>query len=248
MLEVIETHDVVLVLNNCGIGPNGFEPGNTCAKGGGDGTRVGTATTYEGSGSSSQHSGGPVKLAKSQFSESLQAETEAWKESSPTQVKAVKAWTNGKFKQMRQRIASGQLEDQDRELLAALESGPQFEGTVYRGVNVRTKSDYGAKQIEALVKAGVGGYWIDDAPMSTSVDPRSAHVFSKNNLFMKINVKSGLACRNVSQHQTEDEVIAKPGVKYRITGLTKGAKLNIPMGSRTYDSDVALYVEMEEVE
>lgn len=155
------------------------------------------------------------------------------------QRSAVQKWSNGMYTKIRKEINSGNLSDEAKDLLGALENLPSYEGNVARGIKVHSDTSYGAQQIQAICAAGVGGEWKDTAPMSMSRSPAKAHDFSNGGLLLNINSKTGRSIEDISFYKGEKEVIGRPGVRYKITRIVKNAKLK--------EGPVKLYVELDEL-
>jgi hypothetical protein len=174
-----------------------------------------------------------------------------WKESlTHTEHEAVKYWSNGGYGEIRKQVDKGSMSSQAKEFMAAISKAPKFEGVVYRGLSVSQHGEnYGYKQLQNILKQGVGGTWWDTAPMSTSIIPSTATGFAGHNgLVLRVASKTARPIMNavLSDMHHEKEVIGMPGVKYRIRAIHKDVEVKTEKGY-SWGKKLAALVELEEI-
>jgi lambda family phage portal protein len=138
--------------------------------------------------------------------------------------KAVASWSGEEYKSIREETAKGTPSENTKKFLEVIESAPKFEGEVYRGMKVTKES---APKLQAMLNAGVGATFKDDAPFSTSRNPKIASDFAEGGVMMKLKVKSGARIEHVNgNYRGEMEVISRPGTTYRIDRIVKSPSIN----------------------
>jgi hypothetical protein len=161
---------------------------------------------------------------------------------------ALASWVDGGYKDIRKfviGVGSGQyIANTVKNFLDALSKLPYYTGLLYRGIH----GPHASAEMQAIAKAGVGGIWIDKAPMSTSTKASVGWGFSSGKLLLKIHSKTGRAIRRWGISD-EYEAVGMAGVNYRILKITKNAKIKFPKTyyGQTTEHTVAMLVEVEEI-
>jgi hypothetical protein len=109
-----------------------------------------------------------------------------------------------------------------------LDKAEKHEGVVYRGVS--TLGD--PKFAEKLLSMKPGDTYTEKGLASTSVNPEVAVGFTggesdkESGILFRIKTKTGARVKEPSIHKFEEEVITKPGVKYKVVGNHANAIVN----------------------
>lgn len=179
-------------------------------------------------------SGGTSRLVNSPLpsdSNDINSEALQWKIGlSTVEKKSVASWAGNGQLEMRPEIASGNMSQQSKEFMSAIEKAPKVEGTVYRGLNGAGADE----QIANIKSAGIGGTWTDTAPMSTSAKAYVSADFAgardvgrSGDLMFRIQSKTGRDIVNASPLSFQAEVVSMPGTKYRIAAIRENHSLDI---------------------
>ena len=138
--------------------------------------------------------------------------------------KAISSWSSEAYKSIREETAKGTPSENTKNFLEVINSAPKFQGEVYRGMKVTKES---AAKLQAMLNAGVGATFKDDAPFSTSRNPKVANDFAEGGVVMKLNVKSGARIEHANgNYRGEMEVVSRPGTTYRIDKIVKSPSIN----------------------
>jgi capsid protein len=155
----------------------------------------------------------------------------AWVKSLPkNEAKALAAYTSSVATSgdIRKDSAKKNKSEQTKALLSALDKAEKHEGVVYRGVS--TLGD--PKFAEKLLSMKTGDTYTEKGLASTSVNPDVAVGFTgggsdkESGILFRIKTKTGARVKEPSIHKFEEEVITKPGVKYKVVGNHANAIVN----------------------
>lgn len=189
--------------------------------------------------------------------------SEEWAAGLPSSQRAsIEKWVNGDQSKIRALQADKQIPPKDRkkyakrldEMNAALENAPRVEGTLYRGMAVKTDADI-------LKKLNVGSVLELEAHSSSSSDASTAACFSDKygllgdrvQVLMKINQKTGVDISPVANktYAWQKEHLLLKGSRYRVDSIkteSVEAHWNEPGSSgRPKTVDNVMIVEMSEI-
>lgn len=135
------------------------------------------------------------------------------------------SWNNCKRKQ---KMCPPDTTELDR-LDQILDNAPKFQGETYRGISFSNKADFD----NILTQAKKGSVFTDKGFMSTSAKPTIANDFqySDFNITFKINSKRGVAIKEFSSLQFEEEVLFKSNTSFLVKNVkkTSGNKVEIEL-------------------
>jgi hypothetical protein len=151
------------------------------------------------------------------------ATDKAWVKNLPkAEAKALTSYTSSVATSgdIRKDSAKKNKSEQTKALLAALEKAEKHEGVVYRGVSTLGNPKFAEK----LLSMKPGDTYTEKGLASTSANPSVAVAFTggesdkESGILFRIKTKSGARVKEPSIYKHEEEVITKPGVKYRVVG------------------------------
>jgi len=126
--------------------------------------------------------------------------------------------------QNRNKGCTEQIRELMKDVQAATDRAPKYQGTVYRGMVFKTDEDL-AEFVARAQKSGLE----DKGFLSTSKKESVARKFAKGysgevkgpGVVMEIRSKSGVSIEKFSSHESEREVLLGPGAKLRVVEMTK---------------------------
>lgn len=179
---------------------------------------------------SSSGAGGSTGGGKPSKPESKPAETpkqkptnfSEWKNSlTDSEFSALEDWGGGSYTHIRKcqerNECSEETKQQIKDIKHALETGPKYEGTVYRGlefVNEKQRASF----LSRLTK---NGEMTNYSFVSTSKSKKVAEEFGAigYGVLLRIKSKSGVELRNISPFPEEKEVLMPFGVKWKYSSM-----------------------------
>ena len=145
---------------------------------------------------------------------------------------------------IRKQSAKPPLEGDAAAFVAALNKAEKHEGVVFRGISTNdSKSEGFAAKLLAMKP---GDTYTEKGVASTSANPMVAVNFSNggdpaSGILFKIRTKTATRMKAASFYKSEEEVVTKPGAKYRVVGVHKDA--DVDEGNK-----VKGFIELEEID
>ena len=162
----------------------------------------------------------------SEVIDKISATTGMTKSEARASAKAINAFTDESYEKIRKAEYAGIETSQIKAINRYLDKMPKFSGEIFRGKNFKTEQD-----VDSFVEKLQNGHDYELPAMSSfSSNKETALNFAKEGalglldkssssvMFKITGNKSGVTVKHLSANEEEDEVLAKKGAKYKISG------------------------------